>query len=141
MSGENENPFQSPQQSEEPTHLRLGEAERERLRRIAIYQKGVIFSILIYVLAFATRLFFFPMPMHHMLGMLIVGVASLVGVVFTILLAVELFGPAGGILLGLLVLFPCLGLIVLLVINSQATAELRRHGIRVGLLGADMSQF
>ncbi|MCL4194085.1 MAG: hypothetical protein KJZ87_20275 [Thermoguttaceae bacterium] len=33
-----------------------------------------------------------------------------------------------------------IGLITLLVVNGQATNVLRQNGIRVGLLGADMSQ-
>ncbi|MCX6924360.1 MAG: hypothetical protein NT154_14270 [Verrucomicrobia bacterium] len=32
--------------------------------------------------------------------------------------------------------FPCVGLITLLLINHFATRALRRHGVRVGLMGA-----
>ena len=32
--------------------------------------------------------------------------------------------------------FPCVGLITLLLINFQATRMLRKHGVRVGLMGA-----
>jgi hypothetical protein len=46
-----------------------------------------------------------------------------------------------GILLALLALIPCVGLIGLLIINGKATSVLKDYGIRVGLLGAKMSDF
>lgn len=45
-----------------------------------------------------------------------------------------------GIVLGILTLIPCIGLIVLLVINGKATGVLRENGIGVGLLGANLSK-
>ena len=56
------------------------------------------------------------------------------------LLAIQLYGIVGGILMGVLTLVPCLGLLLLLLINEKATRVLRQNGIRVGLLGADPSQ-
>jgi hypothetical protein len=44
-----------------------------------------------------------------------------------------------GVVLGILTLIPCVGLIVLLIINSKATGILKKNGVRVGLLGAKMS--
>ena len=44
-----------------------------------------------------------------------------------------------GIVCGLLALIPCIGLITLLIINSKATSILRRNGIRVGFLGANLA--
>ncbi|HZZ81823.1 MAG TPA: hypothetical protein VFE62_25205 [Gemmataceae bacterium] len=41
----------------------------------------------------------------------------------------------------MLTLIPCVGLIVLLVINGAATSTLRQYGYHVGFLGADLSQF
>jgi hypothetical protein len=71
---------------------------------------------------------------------LVVGIAgaalSVAALVFVILLAAKLYGPTAAVLLGLCQLIPCGGLIVLLVVNARATAELRRNGVRVGLLGA-----
>ncbi len=46
---------------------------------------------------------------------------GLVGAVFVFLLAIKINGPGVGILYGVLSLIPCIGLIILLVVNSQAT--------------------
>jgi uncharacterized membrane protein (DUF373 family) len=46
-----------------------------------------------------------------------------------------------GIVLGIFLLVPCLNFLILLVIYQRATMYLKEHGFKVGLLGADMSQF
>jgi hypothetical protein len=46
-----------------------------------------------------------------------------------------------GVLLALLTIIPYVGLIVLLIINSRATGVLNKHGYRVGLFGASLSDF
>jgi hypothetical protein len=66
-------------------------------------------------------------------AILAVGITSTV-VVF--MLAIKVYNVAVGILLGILTILPCLGLLVLLIINSQATTILRRNGVHVGFLGA-----
>ncbi len=43
------------------------------------------------------------------------------------------------VLLGIMTAIPCLGIILLLVINGKATSVLQRNGVKVGLMGADMS--
>jgi len=53
------------------------------------------------------------------------------------LLAIQLHGIAIGVLLGILALIPCLGLFVLLALSVRATGILKRHGIHVGLFGAN----
>ena len=35
---------------------------------------------------------------------------------------------------------PCVGLLALLAVNGKATTVLRSNGIKVGLLGADLSK-
>ena len=68
----------------------------------------------------------------------IVGVAS---AVYVVLLAMRVYNVALGIVLGLLSVVPCIGLIVLLVVNGKASTILRSNGHKVGLLGADLSRF
>jgi hypothetical protein len=46
-----------------------------------------------------------------------------------------------GIVLGIFLLVPCLNILILLAISQRATMYLKEHGFKVGLLGADMSQF
>ena len=66
--------------------------------------------------------------------------AAITGAVFVFMLALAVYNNATGIVLGLLTLIPLIGLIVLLIVNGKATAILRAHGIRVGLMGAKTSQ-
>ena len=48
--------------------------------------------------------------------------------------------PVIAVFLGLLTLIPFFGLLVLLIINGQATATLQRFGVTVGLMGGDRIQ-
>jgi hypothetical protein len=107
------------------------------LRSIALYQKGILVCLLCYLGAVVAQ---FAIPQE--LKLVLAGVALLVilaSTVFVFLLATKVMGTGLGIVMGFLTLFPCIGLIVLLVINSKATATLKSHGIPVGLLGASMS--
>jgi len=67
--------------------------------------------------------------------------AVIAGVVFAVLLAVRVYSTGAGIAMGILAIVPCLGLIMLLIINQAATKKLTENGIKVGFLGANMSQF
>lgn len=71
------------------------------------------------------------------IGVLVVGLA---GTVFVFLLAIKVYSTGVGVLLGILTLVPCIGLIVLLIVNGKATGILKQNGIKVGLLGANLSQ-
>ena len=66
--------------------------------------------------------------------------SSLTATVFVFILAVRVYGTGLGVLYGILALVPCVGLIVLLVINGKATSTLRANGVKVGLLGANLAQ-
>ena len=131
-----ENPFQSPA-SDFAVGVKSG--RREDLKSIATYQKGILICILIYLLTIVGN-FFIPEDVQILLG-LALAVLGVVSTVFVFLLAIKVYNTGVGILLGLLALVPCLGLIVLLVINGKATRILQQNGHKVGLLGADLSQF
>jgi hypothetical protein len=107
------------------------------LRSIAIYQKAILLCILIY---FGLVLGGLAMPqeLRFLVGLAILGL-GLVSTVLVFLLATKVNSTAIGIVLGILTFIPCIGLIILLYINNQATSTLKEHGIRVGLLGASMS--
>lgn len=69
-------------------------------------------------------------------------IVNICAFVFTVLLAANAYNSTiGGILFGLLCLIPCVGILVLLGINQQATRLLRGNGIKVGFWGAKMDQF
>ena len=110
---------------------------RADLRSVATYQKGILVCILAYLLLVALQ---FALPTEVRLFLALAAVAvSITATVFVFLLATKVYSTGLGVLLGILTLIPCVGLIVLLIINGKATAVLKAHGIRVGLLGASMS--
>ncbi len=105
---------------------------------MAQYQKGILVCILAYLMAVLSQ-FALPVEVRLFLALGVVAV-GIAGMIFVFLLAARVYGIGLGILLDILALIPCIGLIVLLVVNGRATAILRQNGIKVGLLGADLSQ-
>jgi hypothetical protein len=130
------NPYEPP--ASEPTVTGVNSGKREDLRSVARYQKGILICILIYLLAVVGQ-FLIPQEFRIFLGLGVL-MLGLVGTVFTFLLATKVYSTGVGILLGILTLIPCIGLIALLVVNGKATSVLTANGIKVGLLGADLSQ-
>ena len=112
---------------------------RQDLHSVAIYQKVIIWCILSYFLAVIGQ-FAIPSDFRPLLGLAFLGVAVL-ATVFVFMMALKVYSTTMGIVLGILTLVPCIGLVTLLIINQKATGLLTKHGYRVGLLGADLSQF
>ena len=129
------NPFEAPASNSRVIGIVSG--SREDLLKVAKYQKGILVCILVYILAVAGQ-FALPPQIRPLvgLGVLVVG---LIAAVFTIRLAMKTHGTVLGIILGLLCLVPILGLLILLLVNQKATTVLQLNGIKVGLLGADLS--
>ncbi len=130
-----ENPYRSPEAPVMAEAVGVLSGSREDLRLVAKYQRGLLICILIYLVSgVVSRL----VPPEIMLivasGVL---VAAIAGLVFVFLLSTKVYGTGAGVILGILTLIPCIGLIVLLVINQKATGVLRQNKIKVGLLGAD----
>jgi hypothetical protein len=135
--------------------------DRPTLYRVACHQEAALLCVLLSLLAVGAE---FALPAEARraaeAGVLLSGLLSAV-VVY--LLASRLYGRGGGLLLGLLALLPCPGLLVLLAVggtatlgtlveaarleallvllavNNKAAGVLTARGIRLGLLGADLS--
>ncbi len=142
-----ENPYQSPLADLRPVVGVLSGQQRD-LRAVAIYQKGILICILVYLLTIlgqVVALAAAPPPASSSLMSSVAAIVSLVaglgGMIFVFLLSTKVFGIILGILLGILTVVPCVGLLVLLIINGKATGVLRQNGYRVGLMGANLSQF
>ena len=58
------------------------------------------------------------------------------GGIFVFLLSWELRGAFGAVVFGLSAVIPCLGLMIITLVNGYATTELRKHGVKVGVFGA-----
>jgi hypothetical protein len=130
-----ENPFEPPRDTSPAVGVLSG--QREDLRTIARFQKGILVCILIYLIAVIAQ---FALPPELRIFMAVgVMVFALAGAVFVFLLAIKVYGVGLGILLGVLSMAPCLGLIVLFLVNGKATNVLRQNGIKVGLMGANIS--
>ncbi|GIW91876.1 MAG: hypothetical protein KatS3mg109_2308 [Pirellulaceae bacterium] len=131
-----QNPYMSPRAPGMAVGVRSG--RREDVYAVARYQRGVIVCLLLAIILNIAQVFI-PEPFRLLggLALLTAGVASMV---FVILLAIKVYHPILGVLLGILALVPCIGLLALLVVNGKATRILQENGIRVGFFGADLSQ-
>src|SRR5262249_6099838 len=109
------------------------------LKSVAQYQKVILICILVYILAaFGQVAVPDTLRLFLLLGMIAV---SIVATVFVFMLSVKIFETATGVIFAILTLIPCVGLIMLLIINGKATSTLKANGYNVGFLGADLSQF
>jgi DNA-directed RNA polymerase subunit RPC12/RpoP len=116
-------------------HIKLSKSDCHQL---AMMQKGIFVCILLYLLAIPLP---FVIPQEY--RMIPIGyalVVSLIGTVLVWAMAIKVFGGGVGTLFGLMSLIPCVGIIMLLVINGKATAVLQNHGYTVGFLGVPMSE-
>lgn len=142
------NPYQPPHpgQAQYPAQGNLPPpAERARLMRIASDQRMINFVVLAYFAVSAVSSQVSQGPSGVAPVQILVGVVALAvivaGIVFAVRMASVLHGTGMAVLFAILLLIPCVGLIALLVLNSQATAALKKAGLRVGLLGVEASQF
>ncbi|HUE71023.1 MAG TPA: hypothetical protein VMP01_09050 [Pirellulaceae bacterium] len=143
------NPYQSPQVVSEPVSTYQQGSDREKLRRVAKYQKWVIYALLVNIVmnialngvAMSARQ---PGTAANLLILLAVLVVALVIAAITMvavfMLANEVYSAASGVLCAILMLIPCVSLITLLVLNSRATSVLQQGGVKVGLMGANLNQ-
>ena len=130
----NDSPYEPPQS----TGYQYVDSGREPIRRVAKFQRYVIFALLANILAniitFATR--GQDLPARFVVIALYAGVAVF-AMVAIFLLAKEVFNTGVGVLCAILMIVPFISLIVLLVINQKATSYLQSNGVRVGFLGTN----
>jgi len=119
------NPYQSPQS-------RVSAGDGGDIESVAAGQKLVIYAVLAYFFAAALRVVIGPLAflvLFVSLGLAIAGIVKLgEGLGFSTLAKIGCV---------VLMFVPLVGLIMLLVLNSKATARLRAAGYRVGFLGVD----
>lgn len=111
---------------------------REDLKAVATYQRYVLWCLLLQIIVYgagvaALRSGVIPLFVFQ----ISLGLVGLAGVVSAILLGIRVYGVVLGILFGLFAFFPCIGLLILLLMNQRATSYLQQHGIVVGFMGAD----
>jgi hypothetical protein len=131
-----QNPYEAPTIPAQAVGINSG--SRDDLKSVAKYQKGILVCILIYIVTVFGQLAV-PANVRFIFAIVVV-LTGLVGTIFVFLLAMKVYSPAVGVLYGILTLVPCIGLLMLMVVNGKATSVLKQNGIKVGLLGADLSQ-
>jgi hypothetical protein len=129
-----DNPYRSPEAPIVAEAVDVVGGSREDLRQVAKYQRGVLICLLINISALILPRLLPDLVMITSIFYLVAGIA---GLVFVFLLSTKLYGTGLGILFGLLMLIPIVGLIVLVIVNQKATTVLRKNRIKVGFLGAD----
>lgn len=125
--------------------------EWEQLRTVAMYQRFLIYAIL---LNFVLNLVAAPALAAGLLGnlgsmlpavtigLVVLSLATLGFTMFAIIgLASELNGAIAAAVFAILMFVPCVSLVALLVLNSTATEFLESRGLKVGLLGVRRDTF
>ena len=123
---------------------------KETVHKIAIAQKVVCAFIFLYLLLIpagifmpalasaigekATNIIAAPFVFIFLIGLLVTWF-------FLIRMSFLLYGLEVSIIVGILMIVPMIGLIVLLILNSRANSAIKRNGYNTGLLGADLNQF
>jgi hypothetical protein len=122
---------------------RMSFGKSEKLKQIAQGQRGLNLAVLGQIIAYGLIVVANSshMPILALVGFLALLVSGIAGIVFVVLTAMRLYSNSAAIGLALVMLIPCVGLLLLLSINSAATKRLKENGIKVGILGANMSQF
>lgn len=117
------------------------EYDPERLRRLARYQRwliAVVLAQLVVWFGFVVVL----ISSRNLDGgairvpIVLTFVLNVVGAIHVFLASWELRGAVAAVGFGLATLFPFLGLLIITMVNGQATTELKKHGVYVGIFGA-----
>ena len=141
---ESQNPYQAPLQEIEPQPEEPQDI-KETLIAVGRAQRLVNIGILLYLLLMVGTIIYgrFVSPnsiaaeFYPILITLILFVVLMFEVYAVARLAYALHGVGNAIIYSAAMLIPCMGLMLLLFLSSRATQLLRRHEIKVGLLGAN----
>lgn len=135
-----ENPYQVSNTIDQPP---AAIDPKERLRAIAKAQRSVNLATLAYLCIVAATIALAVLgigsPEVFIATRIAVLVVMVIGAVTVYRLASLLRGKVVAVLYVVGLLFPCLGLVLLLTLSQKATSTLQAAGVRVGLLGADPS--
>ena len=143
MTTPDQNPFQAPTSS-------LSKSPEvdpvEKVTAVAKAQRLVNLALLFYICLIPLNIFSNVLAMQtngeSIVPLLVAPIA--LGVLVFVLIAVgklayTLHGTGNAIFYCVVMLIPCVGLILLVVLNARATNYLKQHGVKVGLMGADLS--
>jgi hypothetical protein len=117
------------------------ERSADELRRVARYQRWLIAVVLAQLVLWlgyvALMVLGGELEDELRLPMVLTFILGAVGAVFVFLTSWELRGALVAAVFALTTFVPCMGLLVIVLVNGYATAELRKNGVRVGFFGAN----
>lgn len=127
---DNKNPYQTPESSVAPDTMPIKQ-EAARLEKMALGQKLIIYSILIYFVGAALQSTIGSLAMVLFAACLALSLAgmflALLGSKMHVVLKVVIF---------LLLFVPLVNILTLLIVNRKVTETLRKGGYSVGFFGA-----
>ena len=134
------NPYEAPTAATNvtPAHVRIA-----KVRSVAMAQRMVNIAILAYLLLIAVNIASQNVARDDPNSILpVIALAIILGLFGFIIFAVArmgyvMHGVVHAIIYAVAMMVPCLGLILLLILNSRVTDYLSRNGVKVGLMGAD----
>jgi len=118
------------------------DAMRDKLRRVATYQRWVLIALLVNItislisIAHAFDLFTLPYGLLRTLGLIRIPVCLFMTTA-AFLLAKQFWHVGIAVLFALSMWIPFASLIGLLILSQKSTRILRQYGIKVGLLGTN----
>ena len=142
MTSPEQNPYQAPISSATPvdvssTDMVAAVAKAQRLVNLAI-----LFYLFLIPINIASNVISERTNGESIVQLLVLPILLAV-LVFVLIavgrLAYALHGVGNAIIYCIAMLIPYIGLILLVFLNSRATNYLKRHGVKVGLMGADLS--
>ena len=121
---------------------------RAKLRRVARYQRWVIYALLLHVFTLCIHLLFVGAllftqqytlnPERFLRGLILVeSIVAFYTMVTISLLANEVLGGFAALFYVILIMIPIVSLIALAVLNHKTTRYLRGYGVHVGFFGVD----
>ena len=142
MTSPEQNPYQAPMNSTRPVDT----DPVDKVTAVAKAQRLVNLAILFYLflipINIASNVIAVRTNGESIFPLLVLPIALAV-IIFVLIavgrLAYALHGVGNTIFYCITMLIPCVGLILLVFLNSRATNYLKRHGVKVGLMGADLS--
>jgi hypothetical protein len=132
-----DNPYAPPRSGDLASGVKSGRLAD--LKTVAVAQKTIILCIALNFVAVAARMFATPEWLPFVMAALVT--VTVVQTAAVMILAMKVYSTGTGIILGIGALLPCFGLIILLIVNSNANKILTQNGHHVGFFGTDLSGF
>ena len=135
-----ESPYQSPQT--DAAEMRPAfDVARDPVRRVAKYQRRVIFALFSLIVANVLMLSGVAgLPPVRVIAGLFSWAALAFAIFSVFMLAKELTNVGIAVLCAILMFVPLVSLVVLLILSQKAIKYLREHRVEVGFFGADPSR-